>query len=68
MIQDAVLTLLRGDRHPKMIFLTLMFIMPQGLSGSTLRDVGCGDDCEDPAGVFSGVRRQAAIDGVDGPT
>ena len=41
--------------------------MPPRLSGSTVWDVGCGDDCEDPAGVFSGQEAdQADLPGVAG--
>ena len=42
-----------------------MWIMPATLSGSTVWDVGCGDDCEDPSGVFSGQEAdQADLPGV----
>src|SRR5690606_39848296 len=34
--------------------LTLMVMMPPRLSGGTVWDAGCGDDCEDPPGVFPG--------------
>lgn len=35
--------------------------------GGTVRDAGCGDDCEDPSGVFPGVEDdQADLPGVSG--
>ena len=57
------------ESDPKNDPLTMMWIMRPRLSGSTVWDVDCGDDCEDPSGALSGqeagsVAKFSRLDGL----